>query len=74
MARSREEIAAELAVLELEDELVAAKEAGAEGPEYRELKLRLRDARREFRSYREGHEPGEGEARPATIDTGSEVL
>jgi hypothetical protein len=71
MSRSREEIAAELAVLELEDELAAAKEYG--GAEM-EMKLRLREARRHFRSFREGRPPTDGEARPPTIATGSEVL
>lgn len=66
----REELAAEAAVLDLEDELAAAKEYGAAEME---LKLRLREARRVHRSYREGRDPAEGEARPATIETGSEV-
>lgn len=70
MVRSREEIAAELAVLDLEDELRAAKECGAAEME---MKLRLREARRVYRSFREGRDPGEGEARPAAIETGSEV-
>lgn len=65
---------AERAVLDLEDELAAAKESGVEGREYRDLKLRLREARRAFRTLREGGEPADGVARPATIDTGSEVL
>ena len=63
---------AERAVLDLEDELAAAKESGAEGREYTDLKLRLREARRAFRTLREG-EPADGVARPATIETGSEV-
>lgn len=62
---------AERAVLDLEDELAAAKESGAQGREYTDLKLRLRDARRAYRELREGAEPGV--ARPATIETGSEV-
>lgn len=69
----REELAAEAAVLDLEDELAAAKEYGADGPEYMDLKLRLREARRVHRSFREGRPAAEGEARPATIETGSEV-
>lgn len=65
---------AERRVLDLEDELAAAKEHGAEGREYRDLKLRLREARRQFRTIREGDAPADGVARPATIETGSEVL
>ena len=61
---------AERAVLDLEEELAAAKEAGGADME---LKLRLREARQVFRTLREG-EPAEGVARPATIETGSEVL
>lgn len=67
----REELAAEAAVLDLEDELAAAKEYGAAEME---LKLRLREARRVYRSFREGRDPADGEARPATVQTGSEVL
>lgn len=66
----REELDAELVVLDLEDELRAAKEYGAAEME---MKLRLREARRVYRAYREGRTPAEGEARPATIETGSEV-
>lgn len=73
MARTREEIAAELAVLELQDELAAAKEYAADGPEYMDLKKRLREARRVFRSFREGRPPTEGEARPATLETSAGV-
>lgn len=69
----REELDAELAVLDLEDELRAAKEYAADGPEYMDLKLRLRQARQVHRTLREGRDPAEGEARPATIETGSEV-
>ena len=61
---------AERAVLDLEDELAAAKDNGGAGME---LKLQLREARRVFRSFREG-QPADGAARPATIETGSEVL
>lgn len=70
----RAAIDAELAVLDLESELAAAKESGADGAEYRDLKLRLREARRVFRSFREGTDPADGAARPAAIETGSEVL
>jgi hypothetical protein len=60
---------AERAVLDLEDELAEAKASGVQGRECTDLKLRLRDARRAFRELREGA----GAARPATIETGSEV-
>lgn len=73
MADRRAALDAERAVLDLEDELAAAKKSGVEGREYRDLKVRLREARRAFRTLREGDPPAEGEARPATIDTGSEV-
>lgn len=52
---------AELEVAELEDELVAAKEAG-EVP--RELKLQLREARRQFRLER----AGSAQVSPATVE------
>ncbi len=65
--------AAELEVLDLEDELAAAKDGGADGPEYRELKLKLREARRVHRTLREGDDPIEGVARPATVEVTGEV-
>lgn len=71
MSDRRAALDAELAVLELEVELAAAKEYGGADME---LKLRLREARRAFREMREGGPPAEGVARPATIETGSEVL
>lgn len=52
---------AELEVAELEDELVAAKESG-EVP--RELKLQLREARRQFRLER----AGSAQVSPATVE------
>lgn len=71
---SRRELAeAELAVLDLEDELAAAKESSAEGSEYMELKVRLREARKAHRTLREGDPPAEGVARPATVETSAEV-
>ena len=73
MADRRAALDAERAVLDLEDELATAKKTGVEGREYRDLKVRLREARRAFRTLREGDPPTEGTARPATIDTGSEV-
>jgi len=69
---------AELAVVELEDELVAAKEAGLadSDPEaYRDVKERLREARRAFREARSGVRAGEGDAvaSPAAIDASASV-
>jgi len=66
---------AELAVVELEDQLAAAKatvercgECGrrtsADAPELRDLKQELRDARQRFRETREGG----AVAQPATIE------
>lgn len=69
----REELEAHLRVLDLEDKLRAAKESGDESPEFRDLKLELREARRVHRSIREGADPGEGVARPATVETAGEV-
>jgi hypothetical protein len=66
----RELLDAERQVLDLEDELLAAKGSGAECAD---VKLRLREARRVYRTLREGGDPGEGVARPATVATGTEV-
>jgi predicted RNA-binding protein associated with RNAse of E/G family len=65
--------AAELEVLDLEDELAAAKDAGAEGPEFMDLKRKLREARRIHRTLREGDNPAGGVARPATVEVTGEV-
>lgn len=73
MARTRQEVEAELAVFDLEDELAAAKEYPPDSAEYMELKLRLRQARFVHRTLREGGEPGEGVARPATVEAGVTV-
>lgn len=64
---------AELAVIELEDELAAAKDSD-EGAS-RELKERLREARRVFREQRAGEpaEPGDAIASPDTISATAEV-
>lgn len=70
MPTKRELAEAELAVLDLEDELAAAKDGGGADME---LKLRLREARRVHRTLREGSDPAEGEARPATIETSAGV-
>lgn len=69
----RDELEAHLRVLDLEDQLRAAKEQSDESPGYRDLKLQLREARRVHRTLREGGVPGEGVARPATVETGAEV-
>ncbi len=65
--------AAELEVLDLEDELATAKDGNADGPDYRELKLKLREARRVHRTLREGDGPADGVARPATVEVTGEV-
>lgn len=70
MPTKRELAEAELAVLDLEDELAAAKESGAADME---LKLRLREARRVHRALRSGEDPGEGVARPDTIEISAGV-
>lgn len=56
----RAQYEAELAVAELEEELAAAKDT-AEGPS-RELKERLREARRVFREQRAGAPVADGDA------------
>jgi len=68
---SVDELRAALAVAELEEQLIAAK-ATDDGPTA-ELKLALRDARQTYRLMREGYPTGEGEARPATIETAATV-
>lgn len=73
MSDRRALAAAELEVLDLEEELAAAKDSEAGGPEYVDLKLRLREARRVHRTLREGGDPGEGVARPETIEVTGEV-
>lgn len=57
---------AELAVADLEDRLVAAKEAGEP---LAELKLELRAARQEYRLQREGA----ATVNPATVEVSAEV-
>ena len=69
----RELLEAEMAVVELEDALAAAKEYGMDGEEYADVKRRLREARYRFRRLREGEPPDDGVARPATVSTGVEV-
>ncbi len=69
----REELEAHLRVLDLEDELRERKGLDDGTPEFRELKLELREARRVHRTLREGGDPGEGVARPATVETAGEV-
>jgi len=62
--------AAELAVVELEDQLVAAK---AGDGDLAQVKVELRRAREHYRRLRDagGAEPaaGDGVARPATVET-----
>lgn len=57
---------AEMAVLELEDQLLAAKN---DGDVPRDLKLELREARRAFREQR----AGDAAASPATIEATAAV-
>lgn len=61
---------AELAVLELEERFVAAKESGEVTPE---LRAELRAARQEFRTLRAGEPPEDGVARPAAVQSRSAV-
>lgn len=58
----RARLEAELRVLELEERLTEAKEAGGD---YTDLKHELRQARREFRAER----AGDANADPAVIET-----
>lgn len=60
-----DELRAELDVMDLEQRLVDAKAAGTLTDE---LKHELRAARQAFRLARAGEPPGEGVARPATIE------
>lgn len=62
--RARFEV--ELVLVELEEELVAAK---ADGPAPRDLKQRVRQARQEFRLEREGN----AVANPAVIEVTADV-
>ena len=66
-----DELRAALAVAELEEELAAVK--GTDAGPTADLKLALRDARQTYRTMREGYPAGEGEARPATIETTATV-
>lgn len=67
--------AAELRVVELEEQLVAAKDT--DGGASQELKRELREARESFRLLREtappDQEPGDATVRPATIETSAGV-
>lgn len=70
-----EQLRAELAVAELEEELVAVKgDPDADPAQLQATKYALRDARQAFRTLRDGTPPedaieatGDGVARPATI-------
>lgn len=59
----------ELAVAQLEDDLVGLKEAGADPDVVRDTKLRLREARQAFRHQREKA----AAATPPTLETTSAV-
>lgn len=65
----RARLGGELAVAELEDELVAAKESETDPELLRDLKLRLREARREFRTERAGG----AAAAPAPVEVATTV-
>ncbi|MGH6692107.1 MAG: hypothetical protein ACREF4_15675, partial [Gammaproteobacteria bacterium] len=72
MARAdevRERLSAELAVVELEDELVELKESGADPAALRDCKERLRAARQSWRELR----AGAAVVSPATITTTASV-
>jgi hypothetical protein len=60
-----DELRAALAVAELEEQLIAAKETD-DGPSA-ELRAALREARQTFRQMREGYPVQAGEARPDAI-------
>lgn len=71
----RERYEAELAVVELEDELVRLKAEGADNDVLRDCKTRLREARYAFRSQREADAvvtPAAVEAKAAVITPGGE--
>lgn len=57
---------AEIAVAELEDRLIEAKDAGED---VADLKLELREARRSFREFREG----DANVNPETVSAAAEV-
>lgn len=66
-----DELRAALAVAELEDELAAAKDSDMDPDDYRDLKLRLREARQTHREQRDTG--GDGVASPDSIDVTTEV-
>lgn len=70
-----DELRAALAVAELEEELVAAKDGDTDAVEYRDLKLRLREARQAYREQRSGQPAAEGDAvaSPDTIEATAAV-
>lgn len=65
-----EELRAQLAMTELEEQLTEAKAAGVDPDELRDLKLRVREAREQYRaSYRSPSDAvGDGTAEPASIE------
>ena len=66
---------AELAVVSLEEELIAAKESGTDRGDLVEVKERLREARRVYREMT-APEPAEGDAvaHPETVNTSARAL
>jgi hypothetical protein len=65
-----DELAAELEVVRLEEEYVAAKDSGTASDEQ---KLALRDARQRYRDLRAQQAPGEGVARPEPVQASAAV-
>lgn len=63
-----DDLRAALAVAELEEKLIAEKASSADGRATQETKYALRDAREQYRTKREAHPAGPGEARPATVN------
>lgn len=70
-----DELRAQLAVAELEEELAAMKDADTDSAEYRDLKLRVRDARQAYReTYRRPSDAVvDGTAEPATVKASAVV-
>jgi hypothetical protein len=70
-----DELRAQLAVTELEEELVAAKASGADPSELRDLKQRVHEARAHYRStYRSpSTAAGDGTAEPAPVEASAKV-
>lgn len=70
-----EELRAQLAMTELEEQLTEAKAGDVDDAELRDLKRRVRDAREHYRSnYRSPPDAvGAGTAEPAAIEVSADV-